>query len=278
MFGLLLTSVILVSVCVQMQLYYRYSFLNPRFRQGVDSEFVGFAEKVRELTSETDSIGLWELGVVGYYTDRYIIDFVGLATPEPGAVRARLDERGIAYQRQDDRLWLAPLIRRDDVASLVHEALPGVDFETAPWKPVSPRARGRIFRRLVYLAILVTAGAVAALGPWGLVAPALLVPAAWLHATLWVRHAAYATSRDAVFFRSGWWNRRASVVPFGKIQSLERAESPFDRRRGMASLRVDTAGASRVAHAVDIPYLDAAVATQVMDRLYDEAGRRAFRW
>ena len=68
------------------------------------------------------------------------------------------------------------------------------------------------------------------------------------------------------------------MVRFSKIQSLESTESPFDRRHRMASLKVDTAGATRVGYSVDMPYLDAAVATQMMNRLYEEAGRTAFRW
>jgi membrane protein YdbS with pleckstrin-like domain len=46
----------------------------------------------------------------------------------------------------------------------------------------------------------------------------------------------------------------------------------------MAALRVDTAGATRTGHSVDIPYLDTAVASGLVDRLYAEAGRTAFRW
>jgi membrane protein YdbS with pleckstrin-like domain len=46
----------------------------------------------------------------------------------------------------------------------------------------------------------------------------------------------------------------------------------------MASVRVDTAGAARVGHSIDIPYLETDVANRLMGRLYDEAGRTAFRW
>jgi putative membrane protein len=198
-----------------------------------------------------------------------------------GRVAVQVETAGSAGEEQgpsSDRLWLAPLIRRQNVASLLHEAIPELDLDAVRWEPVSSGARGRIFRRLIYVTMLATAGAVAGLGVWGLVLPLPLVPIAWLHAKLWVAHAAYALTSGAVLFRSGWWNRRLSIARFGKIQSLERAESPFDRRHGMASLHVDTAGASRVGHAVDIPYLDGAVASRVMNRLYDEAGRTAFRW
>ena len=196
-------------------------------------------------------------------------------------VAVQVETAGSAGEQQGpsaDRLWLAPLIRRQNVASLVHEALPEVDLDQVRWRPVSARARGRLFRLALYLSVLVTALAVWGLGAWAFMALLLLVPFAWLNAKLYFKHTAYALVPGAIFFRSGWWNRRLSVARFNKIQSLERGESPFDRRHGMATLRVDTAGATRVGHSIDIPYLDAAVATRLMSELYDAAGRTAFRW
>jgi putative membrane protein len=176
------------------------------------------------------------------------------------------------------RLWLAPLVRKERVTGLIREVLPEIDLDEVRWQSLSARARGRIFRRTVYLAGLATAGAVGAFGMPGLVAPLLLVPLSWLHARLYVVHTAYALLPGAVLFRSGWWNRRLSAARFGKIQSVHWNESPFDRRHRMASLRVDTAGAARAGHAIDIPYLDAPVAARLQTRLSDEAGRTTFRW
>jgi putative membrane protein len=198
-----------------------------------------------------------------------------------GRVAVQVETAGSAGEQQGpsaDRLWLAPLIREQSVAGLVHEALPEIDLDRLQWRSVSARARGRRFRLALYVSVLVTGLAVLALGFWGLVTLPILVPFAWLSAKLYVEHTAYALVPGAVFFRSGWWNRRLSVARFSKIQSLERGESPFDRRHRMASLRVDTAGATRVGHSIDIPYLDADVATRLMSELYDEAGRTAFRW
>jgi putative membrane protein len=198
-----------------------------------------------------------------------------------GRVAVQVETAGSAGEQQgpsSDRLWLAPLIRKQSVASLVHEALPEVDLERVQWRSVSARARGRRFRLALYLSVLVTGLAVLGLGVWGLMTSLILVPFAWLNARLYVKHTAYALVPGAVFFRSGWWNRRLSVARFSKIQSLERGESPFDRRHRMASLRVDTAGATRVGHSIDTAYLDAGVATRLMSELYDAAGRTAFRW
>jgi hypothetical protein len=74
--------ILLISVGIQLKLYYRFSIFNTKFRLGADIEFIEFALKVKDLTQPSDIIGLWEIGVIGYYSDRYIIDFVGLGTPE----------------------------------------------------------------------------------------------------------------------------------------------------------------------------------------------------
>ena len=70
------------------------------------------------------------------------------------------------------------------------------------------------------------------------------------------------------------------IVRFDKIQSVERTESPFDRRHRMAAVHVDTAsgGAARAGHSIDAPFLEAAAATELFAKLGAEAGRTAFRW
>jgi hypothetical protein len=74
-------SLAAVSALVQAKLYVRYSLLSSDFRQGEDRRFIRFATRVGELTPPDARIGIWELGVVGYFSQRHMIDFVGLATP-----------------------------------------------------------------------------------------------------------------------------------------------------------------------------------------------------
>ncbi|HZF39912.1 MAG TPA: PH domain-containing protein, partial [Blastocatellia bacterium] len=40
----------------------------------------------------------------------------------------------------------------------------------------------------------------------------------------------------------GWAGRSTHIVPINKIQAVEVSQSPFDRRLGLATLIVDTAG------------------------------------
>jgi putative membrane protein len=95
---------------------------------------------------------------------------------------------------------------------------------------------------------------------------------------MYVKHTRYAAIEGAVFYRSGWWVRRLSVVRCNKIQALSLEESPFDRRNGMASLSVDTAGAGKTGHRIDIGYLLADAAAEMRDWLFRQTSLTAFRW
>ena len=62
------------------------------------------------------------------------------------------------------------------------------------------------------------------------------------------------------------------------FQTVLRSASPFDRRRRMASVRVDTAGAGRVGHRIDIPFLPVHDADALARTLSVAAGETRFRW
>jgi putative membrane protein len=177
-----------------------------------------------------------------------------------------------------NRLWIAPLIPVQRLPRLLADVVPEVPLDRLDWQPLAATARRRVFRRSLLLVAAAAAIAFAALGPWGLLTLAPGVAWAWIHATLHVRHAGYAMMPGAVIYRSGWWVRRLSIVRFSKVQVLALRQSPFDRRYDMASVQVDTAGAGKVGHRVDIGLIPARVARSIVERVSDEAGRTAFRW
>lgn len=176
------------------------------------------------------------------------------------------------------RRWLAPIIRPAEIPALLEQALPDVVLEGLQWSGLGRRAGGRLIRRGLLWSLILSLPAALLLGWWALAVLAAVLVFHAVRARLYVRYTAYALGPEAVVFRSGWWVRRTSVVRFGKIQAVEMAQSPFDRRYGMASVAVDTAGAGRVGHRVAIPYLDLGVAVDLTRRLEDEALRRDFRW
>jgi putative membrane protein len=105
----------------------------------------------------------------------------------------------------------------------------------------------------------------------------LIVPLAWLYATQYVRYTRWALTREALLFYRGWLTRRLSIVPRNRIQSVRHVTSPFDRRKHMAVLIVDTAGAGSAGSFVRIPYLTADVARDLATALYRSAKDLALR-
>jgi membrane protein YdbS with pleckstrin-like domain len=67
-------------------------------------------------------------------------------------------------------------------------------------------------------------------------------------------------------------------VRFVNMQTVSMNQSPFDHRKRMASVAVDTAGAGSTGHRINIPFLDVAVAEGILSRLYEETRRTEFRW
>ena len=177
-----------------------------------------------------------------------------------------------------ERQWLAPVIRRRRALDLLRAIMPESRLEQLDWRPISPRAWRRLFRRWLALLFALVAASFAALGGWSLALAVLGLPLAFLHAQLYVQRTGYALTPAAVLYRSGCWVRRVSIVPFGKIQVLGMHQTPFDRRNAMASVHVDTAGASLGGHRVAIAYLDLDTAHEVLHRLDDETSRTRFRW
>ena len=90
-----------------------------------------------------------------------------------------------------------------------------------------------------------------------------------------VAHLGWAFAGDALV-RSGWLWRHITIARFSKIQVVSRRESPFDRRLGMASVTVDTAAAGAGGHALAIPFLAAATASELAATLSHQAAQTAF--
>lgn len=176
-----------------------------------------------------------------------------------------------------ERDWIAPIIRHEDVPAFVSGLLPDVRLAEVEWQPPDARAATRRMRRAVYRAVV--AGAVSTWwleGQWAMVLTVVL--AAWgvVAARQYVRHLGWARTDNAVYFRSGWLWKATTIVPVPKMQSVSLHESPFDRRWGMASVAVDTAGAG--GHPVDVPYLPRPVAEQLRTTLASQAAATTYRW
>jgi putative membrane protein len=151
--------------------------------------------------------------------------------------------------------WLAPVGTAEQIDAIIARVLPGLDFSKLDWKPLHPRAWRRIFNAALFWWSLLLVPAILFVGFWMLLPAAVIVAWAWLHARGWAGFAAYACDGEYIAFRAGWLHRQWTVARVDKGQTVSIAHSPFDRRRGMHTVSMDTAGARLSSFALSVPYL-----------------------
>ncbi|GAD51566.1 possibly related to ydbT [Halarchaeum acidiphilum MH1-52-1] len=153
-----------------------------------------------------------------------------------------------------------PLATRRQVLALARDLEPVGDLDLAP---APTRARRRYLGRY---AILAGAAVALAAGVHYLVTP---YPFWWLSLALvavvpvaahyrW-RHLGRAVDGEHAVARRGFWTRRTHVVPIDRVQTVIERETLFQRRWGLASVVIDTAGSGGGdAAVVDVDAADAA--------------------
>ncbi|MBL8273935.1 MAG: PH domain-containing protein [Xanthomonadales bacterium] len=163
--------------------------------------------------------------------------------------------------------WLVPIGTPAEVRRIARELAPGLDPEDLAWRPLHPRTFWRRLRMAALAWSVPFAALTLAFGPM------LLLP--WLGVLVYsafeargeARFGAYAIDDEVVAYRSGWLSRQWLVARIEKGQSLSLSASPFDRRAGMASVSIDTAGAAAAASRFRIPYLAEADARVLLEHL-----------
>ncbi|MGZ8361003.1 MAG: PH domain-containing protein [Allosphingosinicella sp.] len=160
----------------------------------------------------------------------------------------------------------APFARMDELLPILSEAgfplpPPREDFDHSP--------RRALLRWAGPWLLLGAVAAVAALvvdPRAGALALAMLIVAGI--ATLrWRRHA-HAIDERALYVANGLLKRRLFIIPFERAQTIGLAHGPLQRRLRLASLHLDTAGASAVRPPVIVD-LDRDRAEALADRLLD---------
>lgn len=176
------------------------------------------------------------------------------------------------------RKWLVPLCPRAELERLLGEVQPEARFADLTWRPLPVRARRRLLVRELLKWLPLAALVAWRFWPLGLVAVPLALALAVLLARL--RHArlGFALAPGAVFLREGVLTRRVLCVRLEKVQAIELARSPLDRRARMARLRLDTAGATGDGLRFDLALLDLGEALRLMRAIRSDAARAEFRW
>jgi len=161
---------------------------------------------------------------------------------------------------------LAPLAAPAAMEALIQHLLPVGHWPMRAWRRLHHRAWRRQFTFPALLSL-----ALAAAMTWlnGLVGLAVLVllPVLLVRAIVWARHAGWSEEEGVIAVREGWLDKRWRFAEVRKIQSLSLVQSPIDRYHGMATLLMDTVGASPFDPPLRIRYLPVEEAMALRDQL-----------
>lgn len=146
------------------------------------------------------------------------------------------DEEGVSTT-------LFPLLPRKEVEELLGIAALRFAAPLGRLKPLPPRARRRYAFRAALPVLLIAAPNAVLLFPWGLFLFLLALPAA-LYGLLRYRAAGHGLDGDRLVLRFRRLARTTVVVPQGRLQSRGYSVSPFQKRLGLATLKVEVASGS----------------------------------
>jgi len=137
---------------------------------------------------------------------------------------------------------VAPLARQEEIGTILDSLAWPAGPSDARWRPVS-RAFFLSLAAMMIPASLASLIAALFVGPWVLLwlaGAAVAVAMRWL---AW-RRTRYSLQAGNLFVESGWWRQRRNILPTSKIQSIDLAESFWDRAFRVCTLRLGVAGGS----------------------------------
>jgi putative membrane protein len=172
---------------------------------------------------------------------------------------------------------IAPIATPQRCDELVQHFLPDAGWGTLDWQPLHRHAWLRIALPGLVLVLVASSALAWNFGGIGLLG-LLLAPL-----QLWRAHriagaCGYADNGRMVAWRSGWLSKTWNFAEIGKLQALRMAQSPLDRRLGMANLLLDTAGASPFDAPLHLHHLPLPAAQALSARLGAQLARRRLQW
>ncbi|MGH8052149.1 MAG: PH domain-containing protein [Arenimonas sp.] len=168
---------------------------------------------------------------------------------------------------------LVPLAEPKEMDALIARFLASEQWPIQSWHSLHKAAWQREF---MFPAVFVSAAGIvgAFFYPvYAAISVVLIIPVLFLRAKVWSAHAAFAHTDHLIAIREGWLSREWRFAEISKLQGLSLREGILDRRYGMASLYLDTAGAQAMSSAFRIPYLPREQANILMAQLSTKISR-----
>ncbi len=153
---------------------------------------------------------------------------------------------GPAQQQVQGSETAIPLAKKDRIVSIAEEI---GEYEMPELDYVNQRARTRYFRRYlllgsVLLLLMAVLNVYTGFGAVVYLVPLTLIIGSRKASRLKWANIGYSIGQKHLFTRKGFWNRRTYTVPYFRVQNLVKTQTVFQKRWGMASVNIDTAGSA----------------------------------
>ena len=175
-----------------------------------------------------------------------------------------------------EREWLAPIVAEHEIIPLLRHLDASISFDELAWRHAHPGASWRLFRVAIVWTTIVSLGSAYFIGWWALAIATALVIRAFARSRGIVRNLGVALKDGRAFFRSGWFHHIVTVVRFERVQSTSFRESFFDRRTGMATVSVVSAGTG--SGSLRMPLMRREEAVSVYGEIERSVSRTPFVW
>jgi len=190
-----------------------------------------------------------------------------------------VDTAGDNYQVQDKnkRDLLVPVMPEKLTTTLIDNIFKGFKHIEEKWKKVSKQSviRGSKVFWFILLSILVPSFI------WAGWKSLILLPAfpfVYYLNYQWYLNGGYWLHESYMLRRWGWLNRETLYLPIKNIQTISVSQSPFDRRRNLATLSIDTAGQSNTGGGPRIHHLPYEEAIRLQRLLARRVSESDFTW
>lgn len=172
---------------------------------------------------------------------------------------------------------IAPIATPARCDALLAHFLPGMGWDTLDWQPLHRGAWWRIALPGLVVVLLATGLLALRFGAWGALG-LLAVPLQLWRARRIADACGWACNGRLVAWRSGWLSKAWNLAEIGKLQAVRLSQSPLDRRLGMASLLLDTAGATPFGPPLHLRHLPREAAEALSARLVTQLAGRRLQW
>lgn len=199
-----------------------------------------------------------------------LFDRIGVTIETAGGVNN--EQQGVTMKH------VAPVLPTDSKVEFLNQIQESKSWSEIEWQPIEARAWRRVFKvsfllwALVLLVLWLHSGWAYGIG--------VAVSTVWsfFYAKAYIKNTGYFLSEKMAAFKSGVIFKKETYVRLPKVQTVRLKENLFDRRHKMATLELDTAGATHGAHHVEIPYLNYDVSEKLYRQISTRIKNNAFEW